>query len=82
MMIIKPYNTEITVSAANTVYDAPLVRVYASANTLITIEDTSANTTISTFTMSGNTVEIVEKIKTHSISGNTSILCVPVSYKS
>lgn len=80
-MIIKPHNIEIEVSAANTVYDAPLVRVYASANTVITIEDVAANTTISTFTMPENTVEIVEKIKTHSISGDNSILCVPVSYK-
>ena len=80
-MIIKPHNIEITVSTANTVYDAPLVRVYASANTLITVEDVTANTTISTFTMAENTVEIVEKIKTHSIFGDSDILCVPVSYK-
>lgn len=81
-MIIKPLNTELTVSAANTVYDAPLVRVYVTANTVITIEDVAANTTIATFTMPENTVEIVEKIKTHSISGDNSILCTPVSYKS
>jgi len=81
-MIIKPINTEITVSTANTVYDSALVRVYASANTVVTVEDVGANTVIGTFTMPENTVEIVEKIKTHSISGDNNILCTPVSYKS
>jgi hypothetical protein len=80
-MIIKVLNEEITVSTANTVYDSPLVRVYASTETLITIEDTAANTTIGTFTMPENTVEVIEKIKTHSISANSNILCAPVSYK-
>lgn len=79
-MILKPLAEEISFMSANTVYDARLVRVYASANCVVTISSSeSANTS---FTMHQGTVEIVEKLASDTIAGTTTIKCTPVSYKS
>jgi hypothetical protein len=79
-MILKPTSLEITVTADDDVSGAKLVRVYApTANTLVTIS--SANTAVSSFTMSQDSVEIVEKSPLDTISATNAILCTPVSYK-
>ena len=79
MMIIKPTDVEISFTSANTVYDAKLVRIYAAANSVVTIvTEAHANTT---FTMHQGTVEIVEKLPTETIAGTTTLRCTPVSYK-
>ena len=79
-MIIKVKGESANVTSADTVSDSKLVRIYASANTLITVEDPVANTTLGTFIMPGGTVEYVEKETTDTISANASISCTPVSY--
>jgi hypothetical protein len=78
-MIIKPLQEEITFTSANTIYDSRLVRVYAAANSVVTIVSTeNANTS---FTMHQGTVEILEKLPTDTVAGTTSLRCTPVSYK-
>lgn len=79
MMIIKPLQEEISFTSANTVYDSKLVRVYAAANTVVTIaSDVNANTS---FTMHQGTIEIVEKLPADTIAGTATLACTPVSYK-
>lgn len=79
-MIVKPLSSELSFTTANTVNDAYLVRVYAAANSIVTIANGEG--TIGTFTMPGGSVEFVEKNKTDTIAGSTTLLCTPVSYKS
>ena len=79
-MILKPLNVEISFTSANTVYDAKLVRVYAAANSVVTVVSTeNANTS---FTMHQGTIEILEKLPSDTIAGTTTLKCTPVSYKS
>lgn len=78
-MIIKPLQEEISFTSANTVYDSRLVRVYAAANSVVTIASTvNANTS---FSMHQGSVEIVEKLPSDTITGTTTLACTPVSYK-
>ena len=79
-MIIKVKGAAANVTTASTVSDSKLVRIYASANTLITMEDPVANTTLGTFIMAGGSVELIEKETTDTISANASVSCTPVSY--
>jgi hypothetical protein len=79
-MIVKPLATELSVSSANTVYDAQLVRIYAAANSVVTIAGNSEPT--GSFTLPGGSVVFVEKAKENTIAGTTTLLCTPVSYKS
>jgi hypothetical protein len=78
-MILKPLEEEISFTSANTVYEAKLVRIYAAANSVVTVIGADANTS---FTMHQGSVEIVEKIPTDTIAGTTTLRCTPVSYKS
>lgn len=79
-MIVKPLQEEISFTSANTVYDSRLVRIYAAANSTVTIVSTeNANTS---FTMHQGTVEILEKLPGDTITGTTTLKCTPVSYKS
>lgn len=77
-MILKPLEEEISFTSANTVYGAKLVRVYAAANSFVTVSGAEANTS---FTMHQGSVEIVEKFPTDTITGTTTLRCTPVSYK-
>lgn len=77
--ITKVLDSEISVSTANTVYDSKLVRVYATANSILTITDSEANT-VGTLTIPAGRVEFVEKATTDTIASNNAVLCVPVSY--
>ena len=79
-MILKPLSNEISVTSADTVSDSKLVRVYAAANAAVTINDISANTSV-TFTVPGGSVEIIEKAFSDTIEANTTIACTPISYK-
>lgn len=79
-MIVKPLSSELSFTAANTVNDAHLVRVYAAADSIVTIANGEG--TIGTFTVPAGTVEFVEKNRTDTIAGSTTLLCTPVSYKS
>lgn len=77
--IVKVLGSEVSIDSANTVGDAKLVRVYAPADTLVTIEDSDTNV-VGTMTIPSGRVEYVEKRTTDTISANNAVLCVPVSY--
>lgn len=78
-MIIKPLQEEISFTSANTVYDSKLIRVYAAANSVVTI--TSAVNANTSFSMHQGSVEIIEKLPADTITGTTTLACTPVSYK-
>lgn len=81
-MIIRVLGEEIEFTAANTVNDSVLVRVFATtANTLVTVSDPVANNVIGSFRMAQNTVEIVEKKTTEILEASASIRCTPVAYR-
>lgn len=79
-MIIKPKAQAANLTTANTVQDSQLVRIYAGANTLITIT-TSANVVAGSFVMPNGTTEIVEKDTDDTITANASVSVTPVAYK-
>lgn len=78
-MIIKPQANEISISTANDVSQARLVRLVntTTGNVVITIGNSTVNTN---FTMLANTVEIIEKDATHTVGG-TNIRAVKIAYK-
>lgn len=82
MMIIKPIGEEVTVTTADDVNNSRLIRVYATDVSKITIENPDANTIVGSFTVPAGSATIVEKSPTDTISGSTTLLCTPVSYKS
>lgn len=81
-MIIKAIGEETSVTTADDVNESKLVRIYAAAVSKVTITEVEANTVIGSFTMPAASVTIVEKNKTDTITGTTTLLCTPVSYKS
>lgn len=81
-MIIKPIGEETSVTTADDLDEARLVRVYAEAVSKITITNTEANTAVGSFTVPAASVTLVEKGRTDTIEGTTTLLCTPVSYKS
>lgn len=78
--IVKPLNLEISVTSANTVYNATLVRIRANGGAAtITVANTSAN--IASFSMVNNTVEYLEKDKNDTITASVGVDCTPVAYR-
>ena len=80
-MIIKPTANLIAVTTANAVANSNLVRIHASSATTITI-NTSTGDFVGTFLMPANSVEIVEKAPTDTITSSATANCTPVAYKS
>lgn len=80
MNIVKIKGTTVAVTAANTVGDAALVRIYAAANTLVT-QTTDADVVVGTIVMSAGEVLVLEKAATDTLTANASISCTPVAYK-
>lgn len=78
--IIKVKGAGANVTSADTVSDSALIRIYASANTLITVDDPIANTTLGTFIMPNGSVEYIEKKTTDTVTANASISVTPVAY--
>ena len=78
-MAIKVLETEISVTTANTVYSSNRVRMYAAANTEVTVFNATSNTSY-TFTMPQQTVEILMKDKTETIAADNALLCNPVAF--
>lgn len=76
-MIIKPRGNAVSVTTANTVNDAVLVRIHATNAATITV----AGDVSGTFNMSQGQVEYVEKSTTDTIASNTAVSCTSVSYK-
>jgi len=79
-MIVKPLNTELTFTAANTVYNSRLVRVHAPALSVLTVTN-EEETVVATMTIPAGSVLILEKEPLHTITGTTTLNCVPVAYK-
>jgi hypothetical protein len=82
MMIIKPLDEETSITTADDMNGARLVRVYAAAVSKVTIENPAANTVVGSFTVPAGSTTIVEKNGTDTIAGSTTLLCTAVSYKS
>jgi len=78
--IIKLKGTETGVTSATTLNNAQLIRVYATANSSITITNVVANTAIGSFTVPGGRVEYVEKSANDTIESDVEVLCTPISY--
>jgi hypothetical protein len=77
---LKLVGQQISVTTANTVSNANIVRAYAAANTLVTI--TAANTTVlGTMTMPGGMVEIIAKNFDDTITANAALLCTPLAWR-
>ena len=79
-IILKLVGTQVDIATPSTVNDAVLVRVYAPADALVTRSD-SANNVIGTMTIPAGFVEIMEKIKTDTLSANTAVFATPLAYK-
>ena len=74
-MIIKVLGPEISISSANTVGNAPLVRVFNTGATAVLNIGSTGNVTVT------NTIAIiVEKQPTDTLTG-TNMVAVPVAYK-
>lgn len=76
--ITKVKATEIAVTTANTVNDASVVRVYASATAVLTVANTSG--TIGTLTIPTGRVEYIEKKPTDTIAANVSVQATSVAH--
>lgn len=77
---IKVTGSEVSVTTANTVANSNIVRVYATANTLVTIS--AANTAVlGTLTIPGGSREILVKDFTDTITANTALLCTPIAWR-
>ena len=76
---IKVKGTEISVTTANTVGGAALVRVYAPSTSLLTFANTSG--TIGTYTMIAGNEQFFIKETTDTIAANTAVNCVAIAYK-
>jgi len=75
---IKLKSTEIALTTANTISGASIVRIYASANALITLANTGG--TIGTCTVAGGTVEYFIKQVSDTLASNVSVLATKVAY--
>ena len=80
-MIIKPTANLIAVTTQNTVNDSTLVRIHTGSAITVAIKN-AANTHIGTFIIPANSVEIVEKAATDTITCSAVANCTPVAYKS
>jgi hypothetical protein len=81
-IILKLRGQQVTANTtATTLSDASLVRVYAAANSVVTVANTGG--TIGTFTIPAGFVEIVAKEPTDTIacSPDDSLLCTPLAYR-
>lgn len=72
--IIKVLSDEVDITAANTVNDSVLVRVYAASESVITVG------TSGSFTMPAGSVTFVEKAKEETIEASNTAFASAVSY--
>lgn len=68
-------------TTATNLGEASLVRVYAVANSVVTVANTGG--TIGSFTIPGGFVEILAKNPTDTVSctPDNSLLCTPIAYR-
>ena len=75
---VKILSSEISVTTANAVGGASLVRVYATANSLITLAN--ADGTIGTCTMPGGVIEYFVKQPSDTIASNVAVRATSVAF--
>ncbi len=75
---VKILASEISLTTANTISNASLVRVYAPANSLITVANGAG--TIGTCTLGGGTTEYFVKQPTDTIASNIAVQAVSVAF--
>jgi hypothetical protein len=80
MMIIKPKDLEMSLTSANTVSDASLVRIYAANAAVITVAD-SAGANTGSLTVPAGGVVLVEKEPLGTVTSDVSVKAVSVAYK-
>lgn len=81
-MIIKPTANLVAVTTANSVANATLVRIQTGQVTTIEVK-TAGDVYVGTFIMPANSVEILEKAATDTITATGGAAnCTPVAYKS
>lgn len=78
-MILRVLGSAVSVTTANTVTDANLVRVHATNAATITVANTSG--AIGTFDITANAVEILEKEHTDTIAATAAVSCTPVAFR-
>jgi len=79
-MIYKVKAEEISFTTANTVYDSNLVRVYAAADSVVTVT-TSGDAVVGSITIAGGSSELLEKDFTDTLTATSTISAVPVAYR-
>ena len=80
-MILKVRGDAVNFTAANTVNDSMIVRIYAAASSDVTI--VSSNTELSnsgSFTMPAGGVEVIKKLPADTIAGTTTLSCTPIAF--
>ena len=80
-IILKLKGSQVTANGVgNNISTASLVRVYAVANSVVTVANTTG--TIGTLTIPGGFVEIISKDPADTIacSPDDSLLCTPIAY--
>lgn len=70
---------EISFTAANTVYNSTIVRVFAPALSLVTVKN-AGGTTIGSMTLPAGDVELIKKNPTDTITGSTTLQCTVGNY--
>jgi hypothetical protein len=77
---LKMIGSQISVTTANTVSNANLIRVYAPNVTLVTTAYANG-TTIGTMTMAAGGVETLVKNYDETVSANVALLCTPLAWR-
>jgi hypothetical protein len=76
---LKLIGTQVSVTTANTVSNANLVRAYAAGVTLVTVANTGG--TIGTMTMPAGSIEIIAKDYADTLTANAALLCTPLAWR-
>jgi hypothetical protein len=80
-MLIKPISTEISLSTANTVSDARVVRVFNNTGGTVLITRTSAAAiVIGTCSLQANSVHFIEKNPSDTLTAAAAVLATSIAY--
>jgi len=80
MKILKPLANNITLTTANTVNNARLVYVFASAASLITVTS-NTNVVKGSIVVPPNNFVLIEKEQTDTLTANLAVSATSVAYK-
>ena len=75
---VKLISSEMSLTTANTIGGASLVRIYATANAVITLANTGG--TIGTCTLPGGTIEYFMKQPADTLAANVAVLATSVAF--